>query len=140
MGRESRLNPFGSDTGVSLPAVVRDAYGRELSVGDMVQVHTALPIPFQVVDIVPMMEPGQPPNMMKILVAARIPFGAQRNTPNQEFIRVMDREEVAADRRAKGIPEPPVEEKKVSATPSPAFSIVRPDEGAANTSVEEPSA
>lgn len=131
MGKESRLNPFGKDTTITLPATVRDAYGRELSVGDLVQVHGPLPIGFHVETIAPVVDPRQPPNLMEVTVWTRMRFMAQRDQGNQEFIRVMEREEVAARRP----PQEP-EQEKVEEKPAPAFSIVRPED----PPVEEPGA
>lgn len=133
MGRESRLNPFGTDTTVSLPAIVRDAYGREIAVEDMVQLHELVPPVFQVESISPVMDPGQPPNLMTITVRARMQFMAQRNGINQEFVRVLTKAEVDAAKP----PKAEAEEKK-----DRPFSVVRPGETIADDAlvIEEPGA
>lgn len=121
MGSQSRLNPFGKDTTVHLPATVRDAYMRELSVGDLVQVHGPLPVGYEIESIAPVVDPSQPPNLMVVTVRTRMRFMAQRDQGNQEFIRVMDRDEVAARR-------PPQVEEQVEEKSTPALVMVRTPE------------
>lgn len=74
----------------TLPAIVRDAFNRPLSVGDLVIVQTGRHDPFRVTKIAAVTEPNVPPNLMEIVVSVTLRFRAVRNQANQEFVRIME--------------------------------------------------
>lgn len=74
----------------TLPAIVRDAFNRPLSVGDLVIVQTGRRDPFRVTKIASVNDPGVPPNLMEIVVSVTLRFRAVRDQANQEFVRIME--------------------------------------------------
>lgn len=84
MGRESRLHPpHATPSGPPL-----DARGRPLQEGDEVLLAVHQPIYFRVVQIVPNVHPGAPPNLMLVHVGAGFPIAAAKGTINPEIVRV----------------------------------------------------
>ena len=103
MGRDSRINPFARGTEIGLPAIVRDAFNRPLSEGDLVYVETGRRDPFRVSKIVPVVDPSVPANLMDITLTCSVKFRAPRNQANQEFVRIMELSEMQRES-----PQPPV--------------------------------
>lgn len=66
---------------------VRDAYGRQLQIGDEVYVVTRGPILLRVAEITPTLDPAAPPDVLYVHLGVMVPFAARRGAVNKEFIR-----------------------------------------------------
>lgn len=93
MGRESRLNPFG--TTQNREPQVRDAYERILAEGDLILLQNVVPSPWMITKILPAVDPNVPPGMMLVEVKQRLRFLCARDTPEKTFVRVLTKEETA---------------------------------------------
>lgn len=92
MGNQSKVNPFGRDTIINLPPLVRDRMGRALNEGDILVLDAKAPY-FVVTKIAPCMDPSAPPNLLDVTVQCRMLFRSMRGDIAQEFTRVMTAEE-----------------------------------------------
>ena len=85
--------------GQTPPAQIRDALGRILQAGDFIILQTPNEQPFRVQAISPVpqdrLPPGAPPQM-QITLSSTTHFLSYRDVANQEFMRIMTREEVDA--------------------------------------------
>ena len=90
---DSKLNPFARKTAITKDPVVKDLFGRALAEGDTLYMQTAVPPPFKVVKIVPVVDPNQPSNLMDITVSCQLRFRSVRDESVQEFVRVMTADE-----------------------------------------------
>ncbi len=91
MGRDARLNPFTKE-GIGEP-IVFDHRNRPLQEGDEILLNVPGPIFFRVLGIRPVLDPGAPPNLMLVDVAASVTFTTQREERAKVFIRVRTAEE-----------------------------------------------
>jgi hypothetical protein len=128
MGNQSRLNPFGKDTTVSLPPTVRDQFGRALQDGDHVFLAAAAQPLFKVIKVTPVLDPGAPANLMDIMLQCTVLFRAGRNQPNREFVRVMTALENPQQAPLQVQEEPEPEDEAPVPDPKPTLGLVR-DEG-----------
>jgi hypothetical protein len=74
--------------GNQAPIVVRDAYKRVLSPGDIVILIDGMVPQFVVVDIVPAVEPHAPPGLVKVVLQAALTIGTLRNNAMSNMVRV----------------------------------------------------
>lgn len=92
---EHKLNPFAKNT--TVPPIVLDRYGRELTEGAEIVVASQHPVPpFRVLKIAPALDPKLPPGVLYVDVICRWRFMAARSQPVQEFIQVRTAEEAGA--------------------------------------------
>lgn len=87
-----KFNPHARGTLIHKPAFVRDIYGRVLRVGDQVHLQTIVHQPYQVTDIVPVVDPKLPENMTQITLVSSVRFIAKNDQRNNEFVRVVEYE------------------------------------------------
>lgn len=90
---ESKLNPFAKHTTIVKDPVIKDVFGRPLHEGDQVLLQTGMMQPFIVTKCAPVVDPGQPANLMDITVSCTLRFRAVREERAQEFVRVMEASE-----------------------------------------------
>lgn len=101
----SRANPFAQNTHVRRPLIARDAFGRELVVGDEVTLPNLRLFGFRVQEIRPALEPGAPPNTMVITVGAQIRMVVAADQRVPEMVRLRTNAELVA--AGAPAPEPP---------------------------------
>lgn len=89
MGYGSRINPFGRDSQVAGPPIVRDQLGRELQVGDEVLVTQPAAL-CRVTQITPVMHPGAPPNLMQIRLVAVLDINVPRGVALETVFRTRE--------------------------------------------------
>lgn len=87
MGIESRLNPYGRDSQVVGPPIVRDQTGKALEIGDQVLV-LKTGVLARVAQITPLLHPGAPPNMMMVRLVTVIDVAVPRNAALDDVFRV----------------------------------------------------
>lgn len=92
MGVLARLNPLSKEHKPPREGVI-ELRGRALKIGDEIILNTGGPIFFRVVDILPVLDPGAPPNLLRIEVGAAIHWHAVNGQINPEFILVRTAEE-----------------------------------------------
>lgn len=91
---EHKTNPFGRGTTVIRPARVKDGFGRALKVGDQVTLTSSGVILFNVQEIAPNLDPGAPPNLMRVVLTAGFPMLVASDQPVREVLRVATAEEL----------------------------------------------
>ena len=89
---DHKINPFARG-GLTVPAVIRDAYSRILSVGDMILVHTGRLDPFRVEAITPVVDPRAPQNLLDVTLHCTLKFRCARDVVNLEFTRILEASE-----------------------------------------------
>ena len=96
MGRDEKINPFArraASTTTQPADVVRDAKGRVLHEGDEVILNLRGPVYLRVAKIVPVLDPGAPPNLVNIHVGTLAAFTVKKDTPVMEILRIATLEE-----------------------------------------------
>lgn len=91
---DHKTNPFARGTAVIRPARVKDGFGRELKVGDQVALTTSGLVLFDVQEIAPNLDPGAPPNLMRVVLTAGFPMLVASDQPVREVLRVATAEEL----------------------------------------------
>jgi len=91
---EHKANPFARGTAVIRPARVKDGFGRELKVGDQVTLTSSGVVLFNVQEIAPNLDPGAPPNLMRVVLTAGFPMLVASDQPVREVLRVATAEEL----------------------------------------------
>lgn len=85
---------IGGPAQASLPAVIRDRFGRTLRENDLVDLPGGKQqLLFRVTKIVPNLEPGAPPNAMRIQLLAQVDLIMPGGVPIGDFVRVLSVEE-----------------------------------------------
>lgn len=84
--------PGGGQEIPTAPAQVRDTLGRVLAVGDMIRLEQFTTNPYRVQSVQPV---PAAPGMMEVVLQSTQVFIAQRDQPNQEFLRIMTVQEIA---------------------------------------------
>lgn len=92
MGYEAKINRALHEAATG-PAGVLDCRGRELQVGDEIILDLHGPTFVRVAAIEPVLDPRQPPGMMRIALGALYQFVSAKGQRNPEFIRVQTAEE-----------------------------------------------
>lgn len=87
---EHKANPFARGTGVDLPPIVRDLYGRSLKEGDKILLSTPqVPQLYTVKTLAPNVDPTLPENQMVVVLVSAQRFLATRDQRNPEFVLVI---------------------------------------------------
>lgn len=93
---EHRFNPqaFGNLNIIPNVPALKDVYGRELHVGDAVILpHLSAPT-LRVVKVAPNLDPGAPPNTMKVALQLVLVMLVRAGEPVQELVRVRTADEM----------------------------------------------
>jgi hypothetical protein len=76
-----------------LPLRVRDAYGRILTIGDEVILSKPVMTHFRIQDVAPILDPGMPPNHVRVMLGALLVLAVPADGAIGEVIRVRTADE-----------------------------------------------
>lgn len=75
---------------------LRDQLGRDLQVGDEVQVPALVSPRYRVVDVTPALEPGAPDGAIRVVLVAQVALYVDGRQPAEQLLRVRTAAEIAA--------------------------------------------
>lgn len=95
-----RLDPY---------SVVLDRFGRQLSTGDVILYSPTTPISARLTRMVPVLDPGAPPNLVTIEFVAKFQFHVQKGNPLSDIVLLGMTEEAVPETPPDGTEPPPAE-------------------------------
>lgn len=90
-------------------SVILDRFGRPLSVGDVILYSPTMPVSARLTRMVPVLDPGAPPNLVTIEYVAKFQFHVPKGQPLTDLVLLGTTEEAVPEAPPEGTEPPPAE-------------------------------